>query len=491
MEDKEDLFEKVIRLADKEIPSLLFKQHIPLAVLENVKNGLMTLPLAPEYEIHREHCRSCAENYAFVADFIGDFSRFSNSIVADDDWEETDLMEGAYKGELLSAMKTRQTIYAVAGELNCSVYDEEICAAIEAFAAIGGEFNIIAGPMVEKLDTTESSPFIDRVEKRVKNINYYVSDRRQNLHFALGDKTGLIHLEAFHAPMTTRRRRARKSSVDWATLIYLKSRYEIAFSSPDVRPYAGRQDIVLDYRRNIETISNNMDDNGLSRFGKYGYLVEREIERKRGEEVFEKLKEMRVFLLDFDGTIADTEKLHFQSYKTMLEKQERTLDFELFKKLVGKTRDDAYGILKKDLKIEFDNVAFEYGKNAVFHELQEDEEVQVYPIIKDILFSYFPDKPAYIVSSQNAGLINRLLMTWDLRDRFSGIHTTDGASSKEGTIREMIEAQSCPPRSVAFFDDVKENLTVGRKMGLYCVGIRNAYNKETLGPTDADILIPV
>jgi beta-phosphoglucomutase-like phosphatase (HAD superfamily) len=138
---------------------------------------------------------------------------------------------------------------------------------------------------------------------------------------------------------------------------------------------------------------------------------------------------------------------------------------------------------------QFDNDSFENEKIAIFYELLKDGGLQPYPIIKNILYICFPDTPAYIISSQNAELVNRLLEVWKLNNRFLGIYTTDGAPSKEGTIRAIIEANSYIPQSVAFFDDVRENLVTAKKLGLYCVGIRDAYNQETLKSTDADILI--
>jgi beta-phosphoglucomutase-like phosphatase (HAD superfamily) len=209
------------------------------------------------------------------------------------------------------------------------------------------------------------------------------------------------------------------------------------------------------------------------------------------QELIDKLKNIRALFLDFDGTIADTETLHFRSYKKLFEQRGKTLDFEFFKTLVGKPRDAGYGLLKSELNIEFDDDSFEDEKTAVFYELLEDGGLQPYQIIKDILFVYFPDTPAYIVSSQNAKLINHLLKVWELSDRFLAVYTTNGAPSKEGAIRAILEAELYAPQSVAFLDDVRENLITAKKLGLCCVGIKDAYNEKTLKSADADILISV
>jgi len=275
---KKDL---AIQLAKKELPSELFEQHVPLSVFEDISSGLATLPLAPEYEIHCETCETCAANYQFVTERLKkSFSEFSRSIIKEEGWKEVPIAKGVYRGKLLSALEIPQKIYAVAGELNCAVYDHAICSAVEDFCKTGGEFNIIAGPVVEILKGTDKSPFLDLIKRNVKGVNYFVSDRRQSLHFAIADKTGLIHLEAYHDPMATERMQADESYVDWAVVTYLMNRYRAAFYSPDVRPYRKDTDVVFDYKDNIKSISASIATNGLRKYGKYGYLAEREIEKK-------------------------------------------------------------------------------------------------------------------------------------------------------------------------------------------------------------------
>ena len=278
MIETECVKDRAIRMAKKELAPELLQEHVPWSVLESVRNGLMTLPLAPEYEIHCESCKTCAENYDFVKNNLNDFSGFSRSILPDKGWRKVSLSkgEGTYKANLLAAFEVAQRIYAVAGELNCSVYDDELCNALESFLKKGGKFNIIAGPAVEKAKKTGKSPFLELVKRNVAGINYYVSERRQNLHFALGDKTFLINLEAYHDSRQDERMEADKSYVDWSVIAYLKLRYETAFSSPDVRPYSNDSDVILDFGDDIQRISQAIKEQGLEKFGKYGYSAIRE-----------------------------------------------------------------------------------------------------------------------------------------------------------------------------------------------------------------------
>jgi beta-phosphoglucomutase-like phosphatase (HAD superfamily) len=278
--------------------------------------------------------------------------------------------------------------------------------------------------------------------------------------------------------------------VDWAVLSFLDSRYRASFSSPDVRPFFRADDVVLDSEESLREISRVAEGNGSYCFGKYGYLLEREgLEKaatleKEKERLLNSLSKTSAFFLDFDGTIADTESIHFRAYKTLLNREfGKSIDKKFFSKLIGQPRDNAYRIIKNSLSLSFDNDDFESKRLEVFTEIQTRRKLEPNDIIIDILDKY-RNKPAVIVSTQKKELIERLLRSWNIENRFDAIYSTD---DKEKTLRTLVKKYSTGSQSVALFEDVNENIVAGKNLGFFCIGVENGFNRRKL--KDADILI--
>jgi len=72
------------------------------------------------------------------------------------------------------------------------------------------------------------------------------------------------------------------------------------------------------------------------------------------------LKDKKVFVMDFDGTIADTESLHWITYNPLLKKygvEFTEADVHKYSS-IGCTEVQIYAEIKKDFNIDFDNNDF-------------------------------------------------------------------------------------------------------------------------------------
>lgn len=274
--DRTSIATGIVEAVVSEIPFSSIERHLPLDLLDQVHRGLMTLPLAPEHELHCLLCDHCRENYEFVAQRRGDVRTITES--GDSEWRQLKRAGGLYRNELLKALKSSKNIYAVAGELISDVFDEELCSEIEKYAQNGGTFSIIAGPMIEKNQDTDGNAFLDLVAKDNPNIDFFVSDRRQELHFAFSDSIGIIYLEAPHESMIQERYYIDEGEGDnFGHALYISERYDAAFSSPDVRPYRNESDVLLEVEDSLKELSRESAESGLSRFGKYGLLAQKEL----------------------------------------------------------------------------------------------------------------------------------------------------------------------------------------------------------------------
>jgi len=278
-ENKVWLAEFLIDSVLGDIPVEAIEEHVPVDVFYLVQKGLLTIPLAPEYELHCLICEQCKRNYDFALKNMGDITTLRTD--GSPDWEKRDREGGLYRDELLDAMKKSMRISVVSGELIIDVFDERLCSAIDEFVKHGGSFSVIAGPMVEKDIEKGSSPFLDLVSNN-PNVKLYVTDRRQEPHFAFSDD-GIIYLEYPHKPLTKERFYLKKELLKHLGYnLFVAERFSTAFSSPDVRLYRKDADVLLECENSIISISESASVSGLDTFGIYGLRAQKELIQKSG-----------------------------------------------------------------------------------------------------------------------------------------------------------------------------------------------------------------
>lgn len=252
-----------------EMPDRMLLEHVPLHIFSLMAQGLITVPLAPEYEAHRLMCKTCQKNYELALEklhAIRDVTSYSPEL-----WKEHTMQGGLYRDDLVNALDTSDAICVVSGEVLTAIYDEEMCERIVSFANQGKSFKMIAGPLVECPAGSDKSPFVEMArDSNNPNVEFYVSDRRQDLHFAFSDTNGVIYLEAKHEPADESRRYIGGNDAGAPLEKLIRSRFEDAFYSPDVRPFENDDDVIPVTEDDLRQRSMVVRKTGLSLFGKYG-----------------------------------------------------------------------------------------------------------------------------------------------------------------------------------------------------------------------------
>jgi beta-phosphoglucomutase-like phosphatase (HAD superfamily) len=184
------------------------------------------------------------------------------------------------------------------------------------------------------------------------------------------------------------------------------------------------------------------------------------------------LAEGRAIVWDFDGVLADTEPLHAESYREMLEDRGFVVRSDFFDELVGHTEawiwdrlaelNPSLGESTKELLVEERRVRFleaallalspSWIATALIPAFAEDVRTQT------------------VVSNGDPDVIGTLLQTWGLAEQVAVARRSDGEDK-----RSLLLAQCASP--VLVLEDSAEFLALARSSGAATVGVVHEYNR--------------
>lgn len=196
------------------------------------------------------------------------------------------------------------------------------------------------------------------------------------------------------------------------------------------------------------------------------------------------LNEKKVFIFDFDGTLASTNEILFQTLKKLCTKYGHTYTREEFDSLRGKPAKDYFEQFKSfvSVPVETNTLVEEYLKT--FDEIMETQELKCYEYVKEII-KLFPDK-TYCVASNNAKkFLEQRLKEFGFEKQFTYIFDCGtGELSKQMLYANTEKFVNANPSDCVLFEDTQKYLDAGKECGLSCVGI---VHKDK--PLSADYLI--
>ncbi|MDA3936889.1 MAG: hypothetical protein PF636_08575 [Actinomycetota bacterium] len=205
------------------------ERHVPTRVFQDVREGLLSLPLARRYMDHISTCDACAAAYEVTVD-----EKFD--VLAEVTAWKPATLDSWHKIVLRRAINnSSRHISMVSGEAPLAVWTPENTSRMRDFLASGKTIEIIAGPIFES-NEDGVSPVLELAAE--PGFTLHVSRRRQNLHFGVTDSRDMFYMEDWHTALAPERQYTMGRDDAWISS-FLAMRFRTALLSPDVRLYDG------------------------------------------------------------------------------------------------------------------------------------------------------------------------------------------------------------------------------------------------------------
>lgn len=197
------------------------------------------------------------------------------------------------------------------------------------------------------------------------------------------------------------------------------------------------------------------------------------------------LRDKKVFIFDLDGTIADTETLHWEAYNVLLKEHGVVLSTEQIKRYIGNSELVIYKRIKEDFSIDFDEEEFLERRIQIYLDLVEKKNLRPFPFIYDILKG--TKAKCALVTSQIPPVVNRLLSLWGLEEYFPEARRFcchDGVYNKKDIYKNVSAYLHLDlpvvPSEVLLFEDSVHYIAEAQKLSIPAVGIEHKFNRHML-----------
>ena len=196
-------------------------------------------------------------------------------------------------------------------------------------------------------------------------------------------------------------------------------------------------------------------------------------------------QQIKAYIFDFDGTLADTEGFHFDVYRRLLEDRYGvTLDWSHWLNYIGRTDPDFHRMMEKDygIVIDSDSVMAEYFAILL---AEEPSAVRPYLWLRGLL----EDAKAKgilcgVLSSGNRDVICACLKEWGL-DRFFDdadiISVSAGIFTKQDVFADparYIPGFAGTSAEIALFEDSIHTIEKARACRIgFVTGVTHEYNR--------------
>ena len=198
------------------------------------------------------------------------------------------------------------------------------------------------------------------------------------------------------------------------------------------------------------------------------------------------LQNKSTFIMDFDGTIADTEPLNFVVIRELIAREGGDFTEDVFQSIVGKTpfeyMDTLNQIYGTNIKIE--DIITDYVD--LFRQKAREVALPYFPYI-DKLLAQYGDRQIVVVSNQFDDILDTMLTRWGIRDKFARIISCPVDNIKKQTLYDnTAKYLGVPQNDCALFEDAQRYIDYGKGVGFATIGVENKYNK---GKIAADYII--
>lgn len=201
------------------------------------------------------------------------------------------------------------------------------------------------------------------------------------------------------------------------------------------------------------------------------------------------IRHKKVYIFDLDGTIADTETLHWQAYNILLKKYGVELKHEDIKRYIGNSELSIYKMIENDYGITLNKKDFLSERLKVYLDLVKSTRLEPYCWVREFAQT-FKGARTVLLTSQVPEIVEYLMSYWKIDDivpkqyRYSA---HDGKLTKKEifeNISEYVGDKSITAEDVIVFEDSAHVVELAKSFGYDVVGIRHGFNTDKLSECD-------
>lgn len=192
---------------------------------------------------------------------------------------------------------------------------------------------------------------------------------------------------------------------------------------------------------------------------------------------------IKYILFDMDGVLINTEPLHYQIWKQVLNENNINLDYEVYKTCIGSTRAFLYDVIKKTCGIDFtENDAI--GKR--FHEIKEEYiKTKGVPRIESVAetIRYLHDKGYHMaVASSSAPIyIEAHMEELGLTNFFEVLFSAENVKNPKpapDVFLATAQQLNALPEECLVVEDSYNGIRAAKAAGMLCYGFMNPDSGE-------------
>lgn len=210
---------------------------------------------------------------------------------------------------------------------------------------------------------------------------------------------------------------------------------------------------------------------------------------------------LRAVIFDFDGVIADDERLHLQGFRLALSARGISLsEQQYWERYLGLDDRDAFEAILRDNSVDLDAAAvgeLMHRKESAFRSLAQ-ERVAMFPGVRELLAELKSQPDSLVTAIGSGALRSEILLVLgllDLKAQFDVIVSANDVAHGKPHPETFVTAcarlaeAAAPglvPEECLVIEDSIAGLQAARAAGMRCVGVTNSYAAARL---DADLVV--
>ncbi len=181
---------------------------------------------------------------------------------------------------------------------------------------------------------------------------------------------------------------------------------------------------------------------------------------------------------DMDGTLVDSEPIHYRAYGALLAEYNISFPETLFHSFVGKSTLTNIQWIKQYYLLKEDETVLAAKKKEYFTSFLNT--VTLFPHVQSLLTQAAQKYPLVVITSTKSNLTHIILEITHLTSFFSHIVTGDeGKAKPDPSLYNVgLTKMSIPPENVVAFEDSLSGYMAASSASIHCICIPNKYTKE-------------